>query len=98
MELDPESIGDLTPTEPAKEITWRKGKPSISEKRRANWPRTVRPRVGRPYTRCPICQAQIYPTASKKIATPTQMGFASAVALALHKRSKHSEESQDDDD
>lgn len=59
--------------------------------KRKNWPTTVRPRMGRPYTRCPICQQQVYAMAAKKGATATQMGFAAAVALANHKRTSHSD-------
>lgn len=60
--------------------------------KKKNWPTTVRPRMGRPYTRCPICQEQVYPAVSKKVASESQAAFASAVALGLHKRSQHPEE------
>jgi hypothetical protein len=63
---------------------------------RRNWPKTVRPRRGRPYARCPICQGQVYVPTSKKTASETQMGFAAAVALATHKRTDHSEGRDDD--
>jgi hypothetical protein len=90
---DPEK---LTPREFAEEVRKQAGvspKPRFSP--RKNWPSTVRPSRGRPYTRCPICNQQVYVLASKKVATGVQMGFASAAALAIHKKARHPEEGND---
>lgn len=57
--------------------------------------RPVRPSVGPTYVRCPICQQQVASPA-RRTASGNQVAFSLAVALARHKRDKHSDNEEDD--